>query len=602
MWQDTLHTYDHRGLTKTEVNARGDGKVFVYDENGNLISKTDEDGYVTEYTYSPVNLVSGIHYNDTKSASYLYNGTGELIEMTDWNGTTSISRDLLNRITKVTDHEGRETAYSWDNVGNKTVQGYPDGTQADYYYDQENQITEVVDPDGGITKYAYDPNGNKTFKEYPNYETAYYFYDECDQIIELDEYDLGGKKLFKTTYSWDAEGNMLSELQYNHGQSKAVNGNTQVTGEELAVSFSAPETEVSEKKNNGNNKGNNKGNSNKEKKNTGGTAEAAVAVPEAEVPELLVPEILQTGETTGAEAGLSGLIGTEVFAQGAAAAETTAEAEVPETTSSVPEVEVQTPEIPTAEMPEAPTVPTDEAAESTEEAPTEKIPTAEGFEYGNGNGEVPPGQNVDEDGTIVNNGGNTPPGLNRREKAEKPDNPNKPDNPGVPDSSDKNTGKAQQGTHIYTYDELNRMVTSDVSKVKTTYTYDTLGNLTYEKIKNKSVDYQYNELNQLVYRKDSQNQTYTYRYDKRGNRIAETGKKESRSYIYDETNHLTEGTNWKGDKSVYTYNGLDVRINHTQTSHSGSVYDRDYARIMSRAGMLAFPFGEYRDSADFSLR
>lgn len=31
---------------------------------------------------------------------------------------------------------------------------------------------------------------------------------------------------------------------------------------------------------------------------------------------------------------------------------------------------------------------------------------AEGFEYGNGNGEVPPGQNVDEDGNIVNNGGN----------------------------------------------------------------------------------------------------------------------------------------------------------------------------------------------------
>ena len=41
------------------------------------------------------------------------------------------------------------------------------------------------------------------------------------------------------------------------------------------------------------------------------------------------------------------------------------------------------------------------------------------------NGEVPPGQNVDEDGNIVNNDGNTPPGLNRRKKADKPENPNK---------------------------------------------------------------------------------------------------------------------------------------------------------------------------------
>ena len=144
-WQDTLYTYDYRGLVKTEVNAKGDGKVFVYDENGNLISKTDEDGYVTEYGYSPVNLVNAVNYNDAKSATYLYNGTGELVEMEDWNGKTSFSRDLLNRITKVTDHNGRETAYGWDNVGNKTVQGYPDGTQADYYYDAENHDSEFFD-------------------------------------------------------------------------------------------------------------------------------------------------------------------------------------------------------------------------------------------------------------------------------------------------------------------------------------------------------------------------------------------------------------------------------------------------------------------------
>ena len=88
---------------------------------------------------------------------------------------------------------------------NKTVQGYPDGTQVDYYYDAENQIVEMKDFDGGITKFVYDGNGNKTFKEYPNYETAYYFYDECSRIIEMDEYNISGKKLYKTTYSWDAE-------------------------------------------------------------------------------------------------------------------------------------------------------------------------------------------------------------------------------------------------------------------------------------------------------------------------------------------------------------------------------------------------------------
>ena len=123
-WQETLYTYDHRSLVKTEVNARGDGKVFVYDGNGNLIQKTDEDGYVTKYEYSPVNLVSRINYADGQSAGYVYNGTGELVELADWTGATSITRDLLNRIVNVNDHKGRDVAYGWDNVGNKTVQGY----------------------------------------------------------------------------------------------------------------------------------------------------------------------------------------------------------------------------------------------------------------------------------------------------------------------------------------------------------------------------------------------------------------------------------------------------------------------------------------------
>ena len=189
------------------------------------------------------------------------------------------------------------------------------------------------------------------------------------------------------------------------------------------------------------------------------------------------------------------------------------------------------------------------------------------------------GQHEDEDGTIVNPGGNVAPGLNRGEKMDKPANPNKPEKPNKPgseDKEDKKANKAQQGTHIYTYDELNRMVTSDVSKVFTNYTYDTLGNLVLETVKNKSVDYEYNELNQLVKRTTTENETFTYSYDKRGNRVAETGKKESREYVYDATNRLVEGTNWKGDKSAYTYNGLGLRVNNLVTTHAGKTYDRDY--------------------------
>ena len=107
-----------------------------------------------------------------------------------------------------------------------------------------------------------------------------------------------------------------------------------------------------------------------------------------------------------------------------------------------------------------------ETTDDPEDAEEEDGNNPEGFEWGNGNGEVP-------------------------------------EDPGTEDSSDKSANKANKGTHIYTYDELN----------------------------------------QLVYREDSQNQEYTYTYDKRGNRVAEAGKKESRAFVCDETNRLVEGAN-----------------------------------------------------------
>ena len=53
----------------------------------------------------------------------------------------------------------------------------------------------------------------------------------------------------------------------------------------------------------------------------------------------------------------------------------------------------------------------------------------------------------------------------------------------------KDDKKANKGTHIYTYDELNRMVSSEIAKELTNYTCDTLGNLALATGRNKRVDY-----------------------------------------------------------------------------------------------------------------
>ena len=99
------------------------------------------------------------------------------------------------------------------------------------------------------------------------------------------------------------------------------------------------------------------------------------------------------------------------------------------------------------ETPAATETPTED--ESNKPETGKEDATIEG--NGDGNGQVPPGQHEDEDGNIVNNGGNMAPGLNRGDKIDKPDNPNKPDkpeNPGTEDKDDKKANKANKGTHI----------------------------------------------------------------------------------------------------------------------------------------------------------
>lgn len=61
---------------------------------------------MTEYTYNSLDLVSHISYNGTKEVTYQYNKVGGLVQMDDWLGTTIFELDLLNRLTKVTDHKG----------------------------------------------------------------------------------------------------------------------------------------------------------------------------------------------------------------------------------------------------------------------------------------------------------------------------------------------------------------------------------------------------------------------------------------------------------------------------------------------------------------
>lgn len=225
--QVTLYQYDHRGLVTKEINAAGSERIYVYDGNGNLVQMTDEDGYVTEYAYDARDLVDQINYSGGKEVQFAYNNNGELIAMMDWNGTVNFAVDVLGRITSVNDQNEEVTSYTYDSVGNQTSITYPDGTKAMYNYDLLGRLTTLKDAENQNTVYAYDAVSQLLSQVYPNGWQETRQYDAVGQLLRQVSTDptQTASKTITHTYTYDAQGNMLTEYRSGAGGQEQFNLN-----------------------------------------------------------------------------------------------------------------------------------------------------------------------------------------------------------------------------------------------------------------------------------------------------------------------------------------------------------------------------------------
>ena len=203
----TLYQYDKKGRMIKEILPLLDEKVYNYDGNDNLVSFTDEEGQKTTVRYDLNNQPTAMTYSDGRTASFRYNKRGELVEMQDWNGTATMERDVLGRLVKVTDHNGRETGFSYDAAGNRTGISYPDGAVAAYAYDKNNRLTKVTDSDGQVAQYAYDNAGNVLSLTQPG-SVSTYTYNANRQPVKA-VYSIGENASVSEAFTYDALGRII---------------------------------------------------------------------------------------------------------------------------------------------------------------------------------------------------------------------------------------------------------------------------------------------------------------------------------------------------------------------------------------------------------
>lgn len=90
--------------------------------------------------------------------SYNYDKEGRLITFDNGFGKTSYEYDLLDRVTKVFDRNGKATVYEYDILGNRSAVRYPNGNVMTYTYDACQRLKEecITNANGVVlSKYIY---------------------------------------------------------------------------------------------------------------------------------------------------------------------------------------------------------------------------------------------------------------------------------------------------------------------------------------------------------------------------------------------------------------------------------------------------------------
>jgi RHS repeat-associated protein len=136
--------------------------TYAYDDGGNLLTKTDPRGVVTNYTYDAFSRpLTRSYQNDptnTPSVSYTYdtltNGKGRLTSVVSTNSSNQTvsannitSYDLLGRVTasnQVTDGQTYMMSYGYDLSGNLLSQTYPSGRVVTNSFDVDGKLASVA--------------------------------------------------------------------------------------------------------------------------------------------------------------------------------------------------------------------------------------------------------------------------------------------------------------------------------------------------------------------------------------------------------------------------------------------------------------------------
>ncbi len=173
---------------------------FSYDQVGNRLSD------IANNTYAYNNGNELLNYD---GISFIYDANGNMVSKTDSSGTTSYVYDSENRLIELVTPNTQLVTYKYDPFGRR-IEKNVNGVITRYVYDREDILFELDSNNNIITEYLHGPGIDEPIAMLRNNQTYYYHADglgsivaitnSAGQVVQRYEYDSFGQ----ITYTQDA--------------------------------------------------------------------------------------------------------------------------------------------------------------------------------------------------------------------------------------------------------------------------------------------------------------------------------------------------------------------------------------------------------------
>jgi len=158
----TIYEYDNNGNVLSKTDALGNTTKFSYDEWGNETSVTNALGYSTSCTYDQFRNVTTETDEFGNAKTFQYNDKGQVLQYKDPDGYTSTYNynDSGNLISYKNIDGDTVTSNIFDKSGNLLSMTNSAGNTSEYDYNSDGALTKYIDYHKNETTYEYDNNGN----------------------------------------------------------------------------------------------------------------------------------------------------------------------------------------------------------------------------------------------------------------------------------------------------------------------------------------------------------------------------------------------------------------------------------------------------------